>query len=57
MTPYDASSAVARATAGSGGGFLLDADDPPRRDKLGREVRVATLCDELARRPTTKRPL
>ena len=36
------------------GGFLLDADDPFRHDKLGREAQVTTLCDELVRRPTTE---
>ena len=36
------------------GGFLLDAGDPFRHDKLGREVQVTTLCDELVRRPTTE---
>ena len=36
------------------GGFLLAAGDPFRHDKLGREVQVTTLCDELVRRPTTE---
>ena len=36
------------------GGFIVDASDPFRHDKLGREVQVTTLCDELVRRPTTE---
>ena len=36
------------------GGFTLDARDPFRHDKLGREAQVTTLCDELVRRPATE---